>query len=256
MLYGLQAGFDAQTPHLSVLKMLRDLRFDGVRCDCQGATAAQTARVARDVVAADLIPLLICDQAAQFEYLPPGTDVQWINEPDGYLDPEEYRLTLIDAAQQFPLLHFWGGGIGNLDEDSLDWLRLTRPWSWPGNVDVVVARYPVASLQPHVPHAGFASRIQEVVALKAMIGGRPFGVCEFGYHTASRLLWGWLPWFGISDERVAECVKWEWDFWKDAGAVFAVGYQLNDGPTSTRLNRYGYRRVNGEWKPVASTVPS
>jgi hypothetical protein len=76
-------------------------------------------------------------------------------------------------------------------------------------------------------------------------------VSEFGYHSAfERGLTS-----PLSDEEVARCVIYEWEFWAAAGADFAVLYQLNDGPTTTALDRYGIRRLDGTLKPVAGTVP-
>jgi hypothetical protein len=107
--------------------------------------------------------------------------------------------------------------------------------------------------QPSRPHAGFASREEETNWIRATTGGRPFAITECGWSTAPRC-WGWWIFRQCrrwTDDQVLLAAVDEYALWKDAGAELMVLYQINDGPSDTRLNRYGIRRADGSWKPVA-----
>ena len=56
--------------------------------------------------------------------------------------------------------------------------------------------------------------------------------------------------------EVACNMAFERQFFTDHGFDLVSGYQLNDGPEPDSPERYGFRRLDGTWKPVASTFPS
>jgi hypothetical protein len=56
---------------------------------------------------------------------------------------------------------------------------------------------------------------------------------------------------------VLENVRAEWEFWRIQNAAFAVLYQIVDGPDPDNAeDRFGIRRLDGTWKPVAESVPA
>lgn len=210
-----------------------------------------------------LAPLVIVRGAGQVPGLPLGIDVELDNEPDGRVPAATYAaharvfIEVCHACRVRP----WIGVISNLDDDSLDWLadvvRAVRSLS----VGVSVHRYP-AGRSWRTPHDGFVSRQAEVDALQGIIGRRPWGVSEVGYHTARqpypewwrrwafpRLSWRW------TDEEVGAQMEAEWAFWaQQPDCQFVVAYCLNDDARipDEPNGRYGYRRADGTWKPVAS----
>ncbi len=156
-------------------------------------------------------------------------------------------------------LHVWAGVISNLNTRGVQWLREADPSTWPDGVGVSLHWYPHGS-GPAVPHPGFRSRQAEVDALTAIVAGRPWAVTEFGYHTArrrvTRTVWGFEVPVGYAtwtDDEVAAHAAYEWQFWEAQGAVAAFWFQLNDGPTDHFEHKFGIRRVDGSWKPVAHT---
>jgi hypothetical protein len=261
MLCGLNGDLDA-----TLYEAVRGFGFGLSRCETWGS--AETAR------ASGLAPLLLIRDLAMLDARAANLDVEWQNEPDGsasWIDPVDY------AAQVPPFLDAcarvgarpWIGAISNLHRDALKWLR--KMWAaLPGplspEVGVTSHRYHAPyPCDVWTPHEGFASRDDEVAALLGIIGDRPWAISEFGYHTAPQLKKTWLPkwWPGNSwrwtDVQVAGNVAQEWVYWRERGAVFAVLYQINDGPTDTREDRYGIRYYNEvdpfDWKAVAYTLP-
>ena len=98
-------------------------------------------------------------------------------------------------------------------------------------------------------HDRFATRETEVAQLRALIGNRPFGVSEFGYPTNRH---GWGPFTSqITPDQAAILIRAEIAFWARVGARWSVIFQLNDGPTEMRENRFGIRAFDGTWKPAA-----
>ena len=81
--------------------------------------------------------------------------------------------------------------------------------------------------------------------LRAIVGTRRLACSEVGYSEAE--------WTAV---EVACNMAFERQFFTDHGFDFVSGYQLNDGPEPDSPERYGFRRLDGTWKPVASTFPS
>lgn len=282
MQYGLMTVFGGKNGGQLTADMatsLHSLQMDGPRCDMMGATAEQTSDVCWQAINRGLLPLLVIDSLDQLRLLPVGTHVEWRNEPDlNGPDPATYLVELL-AAAKWCLdhgLHLWGGSISNFNDRGFTFLDAIRPKTWPAGVHVSAHWYPHGS-NPWVPHPGFSNRDAEVNRFLDTIGTRYWGISEFGYHTGTRLLYGFLPtWW--SDEEVKVYTAWEWAFWKRMGARFAVAYQVNDGPASktrkpalTKAARdaqtgasFGWRKVEwdqatglwlpGDWKPVSTTV--
>lgn len=257
MIRGLQAGF-GELLGASTLAALKGIGVQLVRLDCQASSPMAAGALVREVLEAGLVPYPIVREAAQLHYLPTGTNVELMNEPDlNGPTPAVYESAVhaISRHAEGAGLHLWAGCVSNLNARGFRYLREAGIDEWPASVAVSVHRYPNGDT-PTTPHSGFRSRKHEVETLRALIGTRPWGVSEVGYHTGNRA--GWLDrllgrkrqW---TDDQVAAHVAWEWAFWAEMGATGAVLYQLNDGLTSATLDRYGIRRLDGTWKPVAAT---
>jgi hypothetical protein len=234
-----------------------------VRLDCQHVSPVTAGALVQEVIDAGLVPYPIVREAAQLQYLPAGLNVEWMNEPDlNGPAPAAYERAVHSVARlaEDGHLHLWAGGVSNLNARGFRYLRDAGVQQWPASVAVSVHRYPHGD-HPTTPHGGFTSREHEVETLRALIGSRPWGVSEFGYHTANRA--GWLDrllgrrrqW---TDDQVAAHVAWEWAFWARMGAAGAVLYQITDGDsagtaTPQAIDTYGIRRLDGTWKPVAAT---
>jgi hypothetical protein len=177
------------------------------------------------------------------------------NEPDiavdGYANhPEDFAEAVRACHFAARAARFEGaiisGGISNLNTRGLRYLRrMVESGALPED-DLVIGfhRYPEAGRGPLAPHDGFDSRADEFETLLTITDARPLACTEFGYHTADVL----------SDQGVAASVLWDLGFYEARGVSTAVVYQLNDGPGETWMDRYGVRRLDGSWKPVAEAV--
>ena len=87
----------------------------------------------------------------------------------------------------------------------------------------------------------------------AAIGGRRFAITEIGFHTApySTGWWLWKKRGQRTDQDVLRFLAREAGIWLAAGADYVVCYQLQDGPGTGWLDRYGVRTVAGSWKAQA-----
>jgi hypothetical protein len=261
---GLQAGF-GDLLGSATLAELRERGVQLVRLDCQKASPKGTEVLVREVLDAGMVPYPIVSEAAQLHYLPAGTNVELRNEPDlNGPTAAEYETSVhhVSRVAEGAGLHLWAGCVSNLNQRGLRYLREAHVERWPASVRVSVHWYPHNDTNRNA-HPGFYSREHEVSELLQIIGDRPWGVSEFGFHQAARKV-SWLDrWLGVkgtpwTEAQVAAMVAQEWDFWADAGAVGAVLYQVTDGPTAgtdrpTALDTYGIRRLDGSWKPVAAT---
>ena len=244
-------------PELAV--QVHGLGFRGVRCGPEGVAAAR---------AAGLRPLVVVMSIDEIDTWAEGLDLEFMNEPDGTVDVQ--MTPQLYAAHAYRFIHKcrqfharpWVGVVSNTHAAGLEWLRqmllVLRP---DPSVGVTIHRYhPPGARGWWTPHVGASSRANEVTQFREIVGDRPWGISEFGYHTAPQIKVKWLPkwWPGNTwrwtDEQVAENVRQEWTFWAAQGAEFAVLYQINDGPTNTREDRYGIRYLDGAWKPVAGVL--
>lgn len=250
MIYGINAGFGEPLSH--EWPLLRSLRFGAVRQDVQmHQTPAAVEALRAETVGSGLEPLWII-RPEQLSWFQPGERVELLNEPNFYLSSSAYAdmwNRLADDAQSRQI-QVYVGSLSNLTYPVLDWFRAAwRQMTTPPSL-VSIHRYPTDD-GPHAPHAGFWSRLDEVAALRSIIGQTPFDVTEFGYHTARR--WRWKVWpTRWSEAQTAAFVGYEWDFWSSVGVSRAYLYQLNNGRGTSHLDHYGIRRVDGTLKPSAT----
>lgn len=247
MIYGLQTHFNAPVD----AETLNRICAEGVgicRVDAQVCSHETMRQMVDDVRAAGMVPLVIVADLERLDALPGDVDVEWTNEPDGDVDPSEYRRGLDEACQMATSRgqRLWAPAISNLSEAAFRWANAVRDagGGWPdGLYGVSVHRYgPGGAVE--TPHEGFISRDNEVGRwLLALCQGKPFLVSEFGWDTEV-----------LSEEQAAERIAWEWAFWERHGAFAAVLYQLNDGPNAGE--HYGVRRIDGTWKEaILTTIP-
>ena len=249
---GINAGFGEPLAH--EVAGLREHRYTTVRQDLQFVSNPTTlTMLLRDLRFSDICPLWIMREP-QISFAQADELVELCNEPNlnGYT-PEQYaalwnRVAPATLARGVTL---FAGSISNLDRAGLDWLK--RAWRCfsPTPTHVSVHRYPENGGFSE-PHKGFKNREQEVDALRQIIGSATLSVTEFGYHTAPRTWRGFWPLRPWTDEQVMSFSMQEWQFWSDMKAESAYIYQLNDSPTN-REERYGVRRLEGTWKPVAQS---
>jgi hypothetical protein len=268
MVRALQAGFGGSLA--SVLPELATRHVQGIRLDATDHAPETACSLTVEVLDVGLIPLTIVHRFSQLEQLPPGTNVEWHNEPNlsraapparGVIQPADYRASLNMAWAECERrgLYLWAGSFSNLNRDGQAYAAACRIDTWPAGVNVSFHRYPHEDSYL-TPHVGFRNRDAEMASFKAMTGARLIACSEFGYHTGPRPRYRTIFGFRVrvgttswSDAYVAEAVAWEWDFWERHGCLGAVLYQLNDGLSNTAMDRYGIRRLDGSYKQVADT---
>jgi hypothetical protein len=274
MRMGLQVGFG----HLvgrDLLDKLRNAGFTLIRIDCQ---TNRDPALAQEVIDAGLQPLVIIRDADQIPLLPEGIDIEFGNEPDiekfgwtkfnkadAAINETTYAAVMRNAPKSFTTSYWgeaqraiaaakdrnplWIGVVSNLNARGFRFLS-SGDWSnIPSWVGCSVHRYPDGNSPPEKAHlrgllGKWWKRADEITELRKIVGSRPLGVSEIGYHTA----------YGVwKDGDVAKHMAWERQFFEDSKFDFAVGYQLNDGPADDQHHdsHFGFLDGKGTWKPVA-----
>jgi hypothetical protein len=186
------------------------------------------------------------------------------NEPDiahaGYsARPQDFAAAISQTRDRARAAGFSGtiitGGVSNLNQRGIAYLQGTlapHGFAFPDDVTIGFHRYPEKAAYSDTPHDGFASRDDEMAALKQLSGAHAVGCTEFGYHTAPEkrfLFWTTRR----SDDKVADSVMFDFDFFNRWDCEMAVLFQLNDGPSDTAEGRYGIRTSAGS-KVVAERI--
>jgi hypothetical protein len=259
MIVGLQSGFGSLLgPALTA--DLRALGFGMLRLDCQQVVSADVFRgLVREVQDAGMTPLCIVSPE-NILAIPndcSGLDLEVINEADlRGMSPASYLSAVLTVYEHVEGRHrIWAGGVSNTTASKLRWLRSVVV-ALPSDVGVTLHRYPKNGEGPAAPQDGFRARADEFRAIRSLVGQRPWGCSEHGHHTGpqSKGWWLWRRTWRWTDGQVADFGRQEMKLWRDAGASFAVWYQLNDGVGADPLDRFGIRRLDGSWKPVAHTL--
>jgi hypothetical protein len=252
---GLQAIFNAPIG----TAILADLKARGVgmiRADLQGVLdEAVFDLILSEIQGAGLRPLAIITPGQAFWLRHASTlDVEVLNEPDlaGWT-PRAYTTMFYEVCDAIgPQHRLWAGGASNCSRSRLAWLT-NVVLDLPPGVGVSVHRYPKNGAKPCDPQVGFRTRGEEMAHLRRIVGDRPWGCSETGYHTGPQKA-GWRPFtrrWRWTDGEIAAFAAQEWAWWREAGAAYAIWYQLNDGLSGDPLDRFGIRYATGEWKPVA-----
>jgi hypothetical protein len=256
MLYGVQTSF-GQLIGSETYQQLAAFGYTMARIDAQACTPEEAALLAQEAVEAGLTPLVILQHPDQMRDLPEGTHVEVLNEPDiTDVSAGVYLvLMLAFAGAVRDGIHLWGPCVSNRNRRGLNYLHQIAHL-FPARVGITLHSYQYGAY-PYAPFPGAASRDDEVAQLTAIIGDRPFGISETGFHTCPMPTYGdWrknLPWLTTrhTDDHVADLLNWECAFWNRHGAAFCCIFQIDDGPTDTPEHRFGIRRVDGTWKPAA-----
>src|ERR1700692_416049 len=96
MFYAIQSHFGAPLG-LEACKALKALRFDMCRIDAQATHVDDLVTILDEVASAGLKPLVIANDAARLRVLPPGTDVEPMNEPNISGVSAEQYCVMLDA---------------------------------------------------------------------------------------------------------------------------------------------------------------
>ncbi len=214
-----------------------------------------TTQIAAQPLDHGMHPLVIILDPAQIDDIPDSEAIfiEAGNEPD--LDkfgwtPGSYSDFVIACTQRLRALgrtnRLCVGSVSNLNRRGFDFLR-TMPWrEIPEDVICAYHRYPANSDGPEVGHlrtlfGGRKSRGAELQELRSIIGaGRPIAVSEMGYHELD-----------FPEAKAAEFFAWERWYLKTTGHLFAVAYQVQDGPQASNdyENHFGFRNLeDGTWK--------
>jgi hypothetical protein len=202
-----------------------------------------------------LWPLWVIKSKAEADAVPGGIDVEILNEPDlaGYT-PAAYAAFVMSV---YPILSMksccvYAGCVSNQSKSNHQWLKAALA-GLPADVRASGHRYPGTDQDPTFPKEGYSTRAAEMAGWTDAIGGRRFAITEIGFNTAPYYTgwWLWKRTHQRTDAEVLKFLKYESAIWKAAGAEFVVVYQLNDGPGSGWLDRYGIRTTSGTWKPSA-----
>lgn len=217
-------------------------------------SAAQIDIMAQELVDAGMTALWI-GTLESLPYAPEGSDVELMNEPNLHgWTPDAYaalvRRAVAIAADRG--LTLWVGSVSNTGEREQAWLTdvLRRV---PEVGALAIHRYPRRDQLPTRGQDGYGSRAEEHQRLMALIHGRRFRMTEFGFHVAPYRVISWWPWWvkQRSEMEQQAFAEYEFTWWEEAGAEAAYWYQLNDGPENKAIARYGARRFDWTWRPVA-----
>ena len=245
---GLQVGH-GNPIGVPLLQELKAMGYSIIRIDVQDCDQGRTDMLAQEVLTCGMQPLCIIRRPEQMNALPDGALVELGNEPD--LEHEGWTIdSYREAADACVAIALSGraqrlylGAVSNLNARGFAFLSQI-PWAtYPKEICCSVHRYPEGN-DPREPHRGWMSREAEVTTLKSIVvGDRPFICSEVGYHDGPD---------GSTEEQVAAKMTWERNFFSQQGFEIVSGYNINDGPSGEPIDHFGFRRLDGTWKPVAA----
>jgi hypothetical protein len=181
-------------------------------------------------------------------------DLEIGNEPDiavpFYQDPRAFSELLRRVRDVARVNSFTGriitGGIANLNQRGLDYLRRVRHAGLPPDVVIGFHRYPAVHTDYQKPHAGFRDRAEEwdVFAAETVAFGYETICTEGGCHT-----------FESAESVQADALAFDLEFYASRGVLGYAVYQLNDAPVVRAYeDAWGIRRQDGTWKPAAAVL--
>lgn len=241
---GLQCGFG---PLLGgeTLAAVKAHGFTIVRLDCQDLGQDATRESAQEVIDAGLQPLCTLRRVEQLAMLPQGALAEAGNEPDikrfGWTK-DTYRsfvVRFVAEAMQLGIRSYVGAYSAGGWRERKDWVR-DLPWhDIPEAIGCSMHWYPGKpddrkQLRP---------TDAEIEWLAYTVGARPLAISEANYNDGPG---GW------TEEQVAAFMADLRRIFARHGFDFVVGFQLNDGPSADRDDHYGFRRLDGSFKPVAA----
>lgn len=255
-----------------ILVDLQTLGYPHVRIDVQGLDLETTLRRAKEVIGMGIQPICIVNSAAQASVLfPTGALVEVGNEPDierfllKHFGSFNHHMRVVEDCVALALEEdgdeeerkVYVGAVSNLTKHERNrGLRFLEHYPWHRwtsekhrRVVAASAHFYAVDLDPETPHAGFSSNKAAVDLMKDIIDGpRPMAITEIGLRDGRN---------GLSEEQVAERLPRMRQFFAEQGFEIVSAYGLNDGEDRPGQydpeNHYGFRRLDGSWKPVART---
>lgn len=157
------------------------------------------------------------------------------------LDAESIRFSVRRAGFQGDIYY---GAIPNLNQSSLDWLSQVRLPADDPRVGVSFHRYAVIWMgdqYPRIAHEGHLNRRDEMFALLDVAKGRKIICSEWGFDVGTRKFLWYDQALSESDQTkmAVDEMYWFSEFLSDI-----YWYQLNDGPTTSFIDRYGLRTTD------------
>lgn len=229
------------------LDLLAELKRRGVavvRLEAKPLTPLwQVAALGQEVVEAGLQPCFIATQPEHLAVVPAGTLLEAANEPDIERFGWSVRSYIKFVDECIPVLRehqrrMYAGVVSNLNERGLRFLK-RLPWErWPADVvGTSFHRYPESG-GPLVAHPPSSCRAEEIDRLRAIVGSRPLACTEVGYNTID-----------FSEQEAADYLGWERKFFGSQGVELVCAYGINDATGPSAEDHYGFRRIDGTWKP-------
>ena len=249
MLKGLQTHFTGGLIGKEKCERIAEIGVQLGRIDGQGQPAQMIADQCGELSDVGIKQYVIIDNAAQVSTLPKTIyGCEYLNEPDGRIDPRDYMAGYRDVDIECNLARIDGYGptVSNLIRTKLlatgselrgiEYIEACAPF--PVNMKGSIHRYGDDDNVSN-PHRGFISREHEVIAMHlAFDYGRPWGCSETG----------WASYGTLSEEQAAHNIAWDWKFWERMMALFCVLYQINDGDQDDNSSNFGLFRLDGTLK--------
>jgi hypothetical protein len=258
MLKGLQTHFVNGILGPEKCQRIAEIGVQLGRIDGQGESPQLICDQVGELTEVGIKSYVIGNAAAQVATLPKGIyGFEYLNEPDGRIDPADYMAGLRDVALECDLARVdcYGPTVSNLIRTKLlatgselrgiEYLEACAPY--PVNMKGSIHRYGDDHNVSN-PHKGFLSREHEVLAMHfALDPFRPWGCSEMG----------WATFNGLTEDQAAHNIAWEWKYWERMMALFAVLYQIHDGTGNDNGSHFGLFRVDGTVKEaIAATFRS
>ena len=219
------------------------------RIDAQGQEPEPVEAQCMELAVVGIPAYVIVNDPALIEHLPVTVyGVEYLNEPDGRIDPADYRAGLKEIAFECKRnnLEFYGPCVSNLirtkvlaegsELRGIEYIEACAPY--PYGMKGSIHRYGDDDIVEN-PHKGFSSREHEVNAMHAAFDfDRPFGVSELG----------WASCGSLSEEQAGFNMEWEVKFWTRMKALFLIFYQIHDGTGDDNGSHFGLFRLDGTVK--------
>ena len=249
MLKGLQTHFAGTILGHEKCERIAEIGVQLGRIDAMGQEAEFVSAQAMELAEVGIPSYITVDNPAIIQDLPITTwGVEYLNEPDGRVEPSDYRVGLKDCMVECKLagLQLYGPTVSNLirtkvlaegaELRGIEYIEACRPYPWGmrGSVHRYGDNNEVAN-----PHSGFISREHELNAMHSAFDvDRPFGVSELGWASCGTL----------SEAEAGANLQWEMAFWARMKALFLIIYQIHDGPGEANIDNFGLFRLDGTLK--------
>jgi hypothetical protein len=249
MLKGLQTHFPGAILGREKCERIAEIGVQLGRIDAMGANSDSVSAQAYELAEFGIPSYITVDNPGLIQDLPITTwGVEYQNEPDGRISPEDTRAGLRDCAIECKRAHLelYGPTVSNLIRTKLtaegselrgiEYIEACRPYPWA--MKGSVHRYGDDDNVENA-HSGFISREHEVNAMHmALDYDRAFGVSECG----------WASCGSLTEEEAGKNLVWEMGFWKRMKALFLIVYQIHDGPGTGNIDHFGLFRTDGTVK--------